>query len=165
MSSPQPHIVGTGALTLVTPPPPTTTTTATTTTPTPTTTTKQKPAPTSGPNTGTINSSLTSTLKPSGAGASIKSILKHGTYAFSYKAPAAGKLMVDWYEGSGKKRKLIGSLTTTFKKAGKSAPKLKLTSAGRTVLKHSKKLSLTSTVTFKAKGKAAVSRTGKFTLH
>jgi hypothetical protein len=52
----------------------------------------------------------------------------------------------------------------TIHKAGKATPKLKLTSVGRSVLKRSKRLTLTSSVSFKATGKAAVSRSGKFTL-
>jgi adhesin/invasin len=165
-----PNLIGTAALTLAPPPPPPpppapTTTSATPTTPATTTTPVKTNKPATGPTTSKIDSSLTSTLAPSGADASIKAILKHGTYAFSYKAPGAGKLTIDWYEGSGKKRKLIGSVSTTIKQAGKTTPKLKLTGVGRTALKHSKRLSLTSSVSFKATGKSAVTRTAKFTLH
>jgi len=171
-------------LTPLPPPPPTSTTPTTTTTPTPTTTTTT-PSSThphsSRPTVHQILSSLAGVLAPSGSKASIKQILSKGSYTFSYHAPGAGKLTIDWYDGPvGKRPKLIGAVTVAVGKARKLIAEVRLTSAGRSTLKAKLKLTgagrstlkaakaplkVTSNVSFKAAGESAVSRRTTFMLH
>jgi len=152
-------------LSFVAQPPSTTNPQPTPTTPT-TTTPKPKPTrpPASAPSASKIKASLAGLLTPRGA--SIKALLKKGSYAFSYHALAAGQLKIAWWDGpSAKKKKLIGSVTVTVGKARKLTAKLRLTSAGRSALQHATRLKVSSNASFKPSGKPAVSRSGTFMLH
>ena len=114
-----------------------------------------------------IVASLAGKFVPKGGKASIRSILRAGGYAYSYLAPGQGSLTLDWYSGSGKQQKLIGSVSAKLRKAGKTAIKLKLSKTGRVLLGRSRRsLVLSSKASFKAIGaKSGVSRTARFTLH
>jgi adhesin/invasin len=129
--------------------------------PPPTTTTPVHPAITLTQ----IESSLAGVLKPHGTAASIRALRKTGTYAFSYQAPGAGKLKIDWYSTSGKKQKLIGAASATAGKAGKVTARLRLTTLGRSLLKHAKHVNVTADVAFTPGGGTAGQRVARFTLH
>jgi hypothetical protein len=60
---------------------------------------------------------------------------------------------------------LIAKGTLTFSTAGSRKLKIKLTAAGRRLLKHDKRIKLASKATFKAAGRPAVTTIKKFTLH
>ena len=79
--------------------------------------------------------------------------------------------MIDWYEVPAgaklaKKAKpvLVGMGERTFSAAGTATIKIKLTVAGRSVLKHTNKLKLTAKGTFTPAGKTKVSATNVFLL-
>jgi DNA-binding beta-propeller fold protein YncE len=116
------------------------------------------PAPTSAQ----LKADLLAQLVPKGSAAKIASLLKKG-YPFSFKALAAGKLVIDWYyvpkgahvaKAKAKPKPLlvaVGKLTST--KAGSAKLTIRLTSAGKKLLKHAKRISLS------AKGTVTVGRT------
>jgi len=118
----------------------------------------------SGPSASKIKASLASLLSPKGT--SIRTLLKKGSYKFSYEALVAGELRISWLDGpSPKKQTLIGTVTVTVGKAKKLTAKLRLTSAGRAALRHAKQLAVKSAVSFKPSGKPPVSRSATFRLH
>jgi hypothetical protein len=84
----------------------------------------------------------------------------------SFTAPAAGKLTIRWMTKVKKKTVTIASGTFTYKKASTKATKIKLrlTKAGRSLLKHHKKLKVTSKATFKIAGRRTITATRHFTL-
>ena len=102
-------------------------------------------------------------------GARIASMLKSGGYSFLFGAPAAGTLQVFWYEvpsgahvSAARKPVLVAASTTTFASPSRKTVKLRLTSAGRQLLKHSKRVKLTVKAVFTSR--AGVSATWLKTL-
>jgi hypothetical protein len=81
----------------------------------------------------------------------IASLRKTGLYTFSFAAPAAGKLEFSWYQTSqgahnffaSSKPLLLALCTKSFASAGSKIVKLRLTSAGRGLIGHSKRIPLT----------------------
>jgi hypothetical protein len=80
----------------------------------------------------------------------IASLRKTGLWAFSFAAPAAGKLELSWYQAStganrsAKTKPLLLALSTTsFESATTRTVKLRLTSAGRRLIGESKHIPLT----------------------
>jgi hypothetical protein len=55
------------------------------------------PIPAAGPTPGQVRAALLKALDPSGNGAKIEMLLKHGGYVFSFTAPGAGRLVISWY--------------------------------------------------------------------
>jgi hypothetical protein len=100
---------------------------------------------------------LVALLTPHGGPTSIASLLKHGGLAMPFQAPEAGALSVGWYlvpkgatlaKHSKPKPVLVAAGKLTFAAAGQGQLKLKLTAAGRQVLKHAKRVKLVAKATF-----------------
>jgi hypothetical protein len=129
-----------------------------------------------GGTTATISSAQIATLLgqqliPSGKAARITALLKSGGVVMSFNALEAGTLSVQWYEvPSGaklaKKTKakpvLVASGQMTFPAAGTGKLKLRLTVAGRKLLKHAKTVKLEAKGVFVPSGGVAVSATKLF---
>jgi len=115
---------------------------------------------------------LASTLTPSGKAATVKSLLAKGGTTLSCSALEPGVLVVDWYEvphgaklAAAKARPvLVAAGKLDFGVAEKASLKLKLTSAGRKLLRHTSHLKLTAKATFTPTGQAPISTTRAFTL-
>jgi hypothetical protein len=112
-------------------------------------------------------------LVPSGKAATIGALLKDGGLTMSFKALEAGTLVVGWYEvpagakltkHSKAKAVLVASGQMTFTGAGTEKIKVKLTAAGRRLLKHTKQVRLEVKGVFTLSGKAPVSTTTGFVL-
>lgn len=119
-----------------------------------------------------VSALLLSQLGPKGKAASIASLLKRGGLTMPFRALEPGVLLVQWYELSKgaklakarAKRVLVASGQVTFSTAGNANCKLKLTSAGKKLLKRSSHLQLTAKASFKPTDKAAVNTTKRFSL-
>lgn len=122
-----------------------------------------------------IAAGLAAQLTPSGNAATISVLLKSGAAALSTKALEGGTLVIDWYylpPGAklAKKTKtkakpvLVATGTHEFSGAATATIKIKLTGAGKRLLKHAKKLKLTAMGTFTPTGKTPVSSTRAFLL-
>jgi uncharacterized repeat protein (TIGR02543 family) len=116
---------------------------------------------------------LAGTLTPSGKGARITALLKSGGFAVVFKALEAGTAVIDWYqvppgaklaEEARSKPVLVAAGHLTFSGAGSATIKIKLTAAGKRLLKHAKKLKLTAKGTFAPTGKTPVAATTVFVL-
>jgi hypothetical protein len=116
---------------------------------------------------------LAGQLIPSGRAAKIAALLKHGGWAELFRALEAGTAVIDWYElpkGATLARKakakpvLVAAGHLTFSVAGTETLKVKLTSAGRRLLKHAKQLKLTAKGTFTPTGNTPVTTTRIFIL-
>lgn len=103
-------------------------------------------------------------------------MLKAGGYAVAFRALEAGNAEIIWFDvpagaqvGAAKhkhkpKPVIVASGHLTFAAPATGTLHLKLTPAGRQVLKHSEPIKLTAVGTFTPKGAAAVRRTAMFTL-
>jgi len=129
---------------------------------------------TAGITTAQLKALLLAHLTPSGTTAKTASLLKAGGYSLTFKAPEAGALTIAWYElPSGarlaKRRAkpkplLVASGALKFSAAGTKTLKLKLTTAGKALLRRSKQVELTAKGTFTPSGKTPVSATKPFAL-
>ncbi len=112
-------------------------------------------------------------LGPHGSAARIGTILRKGLYAQTMKAPEAGTATVGWYyqppaAKHGKKKPapvLVATGRVTFSAAGSKTLTLRLTKAGRTLLKRSRQLKITVRCSFQSVGGTAVTSSGTFRLH
>jgi hypothetical protein len=120
-----------------------------------------------------LASSLAGQLIPSGKAATIRALLKDGGLTMSFRALEAGTLVVGWYEvpvgaklakHSKAKPVLVASGQMTFSGAGTAKVKVRLTSAGKRLLEHAKRLKLEAKGVFTPKGGVGVSSTESFTV-
>jgi hypothetical protein len=108
------------------------------------------------PTAAEIRASLKRQLSSLVGVAHLKSVIKVGGYAFSFTAPEAGRLELQWTQtptkgahGSAKRKPLVLARSSTpFTGARKGMVSLKLTRLGREALKGKKRISLTVTATF-----------------
>jgi Bacterial Ig-like domain (group 3)/PKD domain len=117
-----------------------------------------------GPNPTQVKAALSKVLAPSGKAAKLKAILKTGGYSFSFTAPSAGKLVIDWFTTVKGKQVLVASASAEFHAAGKTKVRLKLTSKGRELLKAHKSVKITAKATFTPTGGVPTQSTRTTTL-
>ncbi len=124
-----------------------------------------------GPTAAQIRASLLSQIVPAGRAARITALLKSG-YTVSFTALTAGTVVIDWYylpKGAHVSRAkpkpvLVAAGRGSFSRAGSLKLKIKLTSRGRQLLKHAKRLQLTAKGTFTAAGNQPITAIRRFTL-
>ncbi|MGO9788742.1 MAG: hypothetical protein ACLP8S_04185 [Solirubrobacteraceae bacterium] len=122
------------------------------------------PIAASGPTTAQITAALSNVLTPSGKAAKIAAIVNAGGCPFSFTAPAAGKLVLDWYATVNGKQTLIASVSVVFHQARKTTVKITLKGKGRKLLKASKTLKITASATFTPAGGTPTSTTKELTI-
>lgn len=124
-------------------------------------TTSNSPSPTATISSAQIESLLKTQLIPSGKTATIPELLKDGGLTMSFKALEAGTLTVQWYEvpagaklakHAKTKPVLVASGQTTFVGAGADKLKVRLTGAGKRLLRHAKQVELEAKGTFRPSG-------------
>jgi hypothetical protein len=122
------------------------------------------------PTAAQILADLSGDLTPSGKLAKLATILKTGSYSYSFTAPGPGALLVDWYllpKGahlSSAKPVLIASGQEAYTAATTAKITIKLTGRGKSDLKRAKSVKLTSKGSFTPTGGAAVSSVKTFVL-
>jgi hypothetical protein len=112
-------------------------------------------------------------LTPSGKAAKIAALLKSGVFPISFKALQTGTAVINWYQvppgaklanKAKPKPVLVASGQRSFSAAGTATIKIKLTAAGKRLLKHAKQLKLTAKGTFTPTGKTPITATKVFVL-
>jgi hypothetical protein len=125
-----------------------------------------------GPSVAQVEAALAGVLSPSSKLAKIGALLKAGGYTFTFTAPSPGLLVLRWYyvptgahiaRVKKKQTTLVASSSTSVKAAGRTKVTIKLSSAGRKLLKKSKRLTLTAKDTFKPSGGTAAAAARTFT--
>jgi hypothetical protein len=123
--------------------------------------------------TGNVLGTLAEHLLPSGPEARIGALLRHGGYRERFKAPEAGALTIEWYRvrhgqkigGTGKHAPtLVATGRVVTKAAGTVTFSIRLTAAGRKLLRHTKRITLSDACTFTPAGGGPVTSTGTFQL-
>jgi hypothetical protein len=109
---------------------------------------------TSGPTVSQLLQALESAFGHLPSSARIKRLLRSGGWSFSFSSLAAGVLEVVWTQvpkghvSSKHKPAVIARVTVSFTAAGKQTIKLKLTSAGRRLLRRSTGMKITARASF-----------------
>lgn len=125
------------------------------------------------PSAGQIRAAVSRLLFPRGKLAKIAALLKAGGYTFTFIAPGSGSFSVAWYylpKGARlarhKKAKptLIGRGTASLGRPGTAKLKLRLTQAGRALLRRARALRVTSQALFTPSGGHALAMTRALTL-
>ena len=125
-------------------------------------------APPATINPAALAAQLERTLAPSGKGAKIAMLLKARGLSVIFKALEPGSVVIDWYElppgaklATSPKAKpvLVAAGHLTFTTTGTGIVKLKITAAGKALLKRAKQLKLTAKGTFTPTGKTPISVT------
>jgi hypothetical protein len=122
------------------------------------------PAIPARPSRAQIRASLRGQIVPHGKAARIGALLKHG-YKLRFRSLVAGTVRIGWYRvRKGHKPVLVASGKRTFTAAGRATIRMKLTAAGRTALRHAKRLRLTARGAFTPTPDAAVKAARRFKL-
>ncbi len=112
-------------------------------------------------------------LIPSGKAAKIGALLKNGGVTMSFTALEPGTLTVQWYavpsgakvaKHNKAKPMLVASGQVNFKRAGTGKIKVRLTAAGKKLLKGIKRVTLTVEGVFTAAGQGPVTATKQFSV-
>jgi hypothetical protein len=111
-----------------------------------------------------VKAALAKVLVPSGKGAAIGKIVKSG-YAFTFTAPVKGTLTITWSTKVKRKGVVIAKASAVVTAGKKTTVKVKLTKAGKKMLKKAKTLKVTSKVSFAVKGMKAITATRTFNLN
>jgi hypothetical protein len=118
-----------------------------------------------------IKQLLLGEITPRGKAASIRRILAAGGSRLNFSAPEAGAIKVNWFFlppgvhiSANRKPILVATGKLTFGGPGAGKLKLRLTRAGRRLLRHSHRLKLTSKGTFTPSGQGPISVTKRFKL-
>jgi uncharacterized repeat protein (TIGR01451 family) len=116
---------------------------------------------------------LVSQLAPTGTSARIAALLKRGGFTVSFRALEPGTAVIDWYEvppgaklakNTKPKPVLVGAGRLRFSAAGTAKIRIRLTVAGKRLLRHARQLRLTARGTFTPTGEARVTATRTFLL-
>jgi trypsin len=119
-----------------------------------------------------IQTLLAKELTPTGKGAKIASLLKAGGWTITFEALEAGIAVLQYYQlppgaklaKANAKPVLVAAGRASFSAAGTMKLKVKLTSAGKRLLKHRRGRKLTAKGTFTPAGEGPVSATKTFVL-
>jgi hypothetical protein len=112
-----------------------------------------------------IRGLLRQVLAVHGKAGTIRGVLKHAGYSFSFAAPSAGRLVMGWYSTPKHGKKvLVATVTLVFHGSGRATAKIQLTAAGRRLLSGTRRMKLTAKGSFTPAGHGAVSASRQFTL-
>jgi hypothetical protein len=131
-----------------------------------------EPPPPPRPTAAQIAGLLGTELVPSGKGAKIGALLRHGGFTRLLRALEAGSLSIGWYHvprGASLARRrpkplLVASAAATYTAAGSERITIRLTRRGRQLLRHARRLALSAKGSFTPAGEPAVVAIRKFTL-
>ena len=116
------------------------------------------------PSSAQVKAALSKLLKPSGKAATLKAIVKARGFSFSFTAPSAGSLVIDWFTTVKRKQVLVASASVSFHRAGRATVTLKLTGKGRTLLTTGKSIKVATKATFTPTGHTPTTSTSTTTL-
>jgi hypothetical protein len=108
---------------------------------------------------------LRQVLAVHGKAGTIRGVLNHAGYSFSFVAPSAGRLVIAWYYAPKHGRKvLVSKVTLVYHASGKATAKILLTSKGRRLLSGARRVKLTATGTFTPAGHGGITMSRAITL-
>ena len=121
------------------------------------------------PSTAQIKTALLRMLKPYGNSARLGAVVRNGGYRCTFVAPGAGRLAISWYtlakSARNRTHKLLIATAQLHVPGAKTATvTVKLTAAGKTLLKLSHRVHITATGTFTPEHHNGANASSGFTL-
>jgi hypothetical protein len=107
---------------------------------------------------------LDNALGVHGRTARIRALLQRGGYSFTFTAPAAGRLAIDWYQVQHGRRTTVAIVNVVLHKAGNTKIELVLTRRGRILLKRAARMTLAAQGGFTPVGQSSTSASRTITL-
>jgi len=112
-----------------------------------------------------VRALLLKVLAVHGKAGTIRGVLNHAGYSFSFAAPSPGHLVVSWYFAPKHGKKiLVSTVTLVFHASGKATAKVLLTSSGRRLLSGARRIKLTAKGSFTPAGHGAINASRQITL-
>jgi hypothetical protein len=112
-----------------------------------------------------IRALLLKVLALHGQAGTIRGVLKHAGYTFSFAAPSPGRLVMAWYSAPKHGKKLlVATVTLVFHKTGPATAKIGLTGNGRVLLSGARRMKLTAKGAFTPAGHRTISASRNITL-
>lgn len=115
-----------------------------------------------------LRAHLLGQLAPAGRASSIAALLKQDGYAYAFKAPTPGRIAISWYyataAGARHGSVRVAAAEQSFVKHRVQTLRLRLTSAGRRLLRTARHLRLTTRGTLRAARGVLITTTRAFTL-
>jgi hypothetical protein len=118
---------------------------------------------TSGPvkvNKAQIRRLLLKVLAAKGNAGTIRGVLKHGGYKFTFSAPSPGRLVISWYS----KNTLVATVALVFHSSGHANAVVFLTSSGRSLLSGNTRMQLLAKGAFTPAGHGTIRASKRITL-
>ena len=119
------------------------------------------------PSVAQLKSLLLKRIVPTGKPPRVREVLKRRAYRLRFAAPVSGEVVIAWYAPAKRrhgKPTLVATGRGTFSKAGAATITLRLTPAGRRMLKHQRRLKLLGQERFSARCGMRATATRTFTL-
>jgi len=112
-----------------------------------------------------VRALLRKVLAVHGKAGTIRGVLNHAGYSFSFVAPSPGRLVMAWYYAPKHGRKvLVSKVTLVYHASGRATAKILLTSQGRRLLSGARRVKLTATGTFTPAGHGRITMSRAITL-
>jgi hypothetical protein len=112
-----------------------------------------------------VRALLRRVLSVHGHAGTIRGVLNHAGYSFSFSAPSPGRLVVAWYfKPKHGRRVLVSTVTLVYHSSGRATAKVVLTTRGRRLLSGARRIHLTATATFTPTGHHAITSSRSITL-
>jgi hypothetical protein len=103
---------------------------------------------------------LLKVLAAKGNAGTIRGVLKHGGYKFTFSAPSPGRLVISWYS----KNTLVATVALVFHKSGGANAVVFLTSSGRSLLSGNTRMQLLAKGAFTPAGHGTIRASKRITL-
>jgi len=101
-----------------------------------------------GPTAARLASAIARVLPAAGTTLLIPSLLEHGGYASRFSAPGGGTLRITWTGTNGRRKYMIATFNRSYLRAGASPVDVRLTAAGKRLLKSHRRIMVSFTVAF-----------------
>ncbi|MBV9049963.1 MAG: hypothetical protein JOY58_16950, partial [Solirubrobacterales bacterium] len=107
---------------------------------------------------------LLKVLAAKGNAGTIRGVLKHSGYVFSFNAPSPGRLVISWYANTNGKKMLVATVALVFHRSGPAHAVVFLTSSGRSLLSGITTMKLTAKGAFTPAGHGTIRAMKRITL-
>ena len=107
---------------------------------------------------------LLKVLAAKGSAGTIRGVLKHGGYKFTFVAPSPGRLVISWFSVSNGQKTLVATVALVFHRSGRANAVVFLTSSGRSLLSGNTRMQLTAKGAFTPSGHGTIRASKRITL-